>query len=133
MVEDCLSPPIMHGFISARQRTKRHFFPPRIWDPDSVCGSSGSAQAGVGLPYDSSYVHTYLYLFEANSRNYVHYKYIYILRTLEQSIHGPREWVVKSPSTAFPFLHQSCSTFHPQPHTSVGFHTIHPWCSPLAM
>lgn len=126
----------MHAFISARQRTCTA----RMGFWVSVCGSSGFLHQVCELP---TFLHTYLLFVPSTCTLLVLYIYTDILHP-QRVIPGPRKWVsvriiihhihhthhIHHIHHSRAILHQSCSTFHPQPHTSLGFPQSHPSCSP---
>lgn len=109
----------MHAFISARQRT----CPARMGFWVSVCGSSGFC-TGVRLPtFLYMYVLVTIVMYKYNIQALVLYLYILYIDILPppsvESHSRPEEVgavrIIIHHSRAI--LHQSCSTFHPQPHT----------------
>lgn len=92
MVEDCLSPPIMPCMILLAQDKGQNDF--SFKDGIGTASVVRRVLHRCGTTYDSSYI------FPARESGCLSG-----LSSLTSSI-----------------LHQSCSTFHPQPHTSVGFH-----------
>lgn len=104
MVEDCLSPPIMLCMILLAQDKGQNDF--------SFKDGIGSASVvrrvlhRCGTTYDSSYI-----------------LYILVRGKFRESFPARESGCLSGLSSlTSSILHQSCSKFHPQPHTSVGFH-----------
>lgn len=109
MVEDCRSPAIMPCMVLLAQDKGQDDFV-QGWDPDSVCGSSGSAQLLLHTVLVRGKILVTMYITSTS-----------ILSIRRESFPARGSGCQDYHPSRRSILHQSCSRFHPQPHRSMGF------------